>query len=670
MRKAAGYFFPIILVILLNVLLLAWAVHASGKTFLQAIGIFPAFVSVLFLATGLTPSLVRPQKTHTLITCFTVLFAAFLMTPFELHDLPVFHPGTATIYSLTPLMLIRLLQAVILAPMTMHVSVRFPHRYGVPSKRIAGWYVISIALLFPVLFSSNFIQRLLSTLFLFLWLSYTLFHLFKNIFITIRNTNPENILDAQRARVMAFSFILANVPQWLRPVTFAFGLDGFSYNILLVFQLFIPIGITYAVLKHDLFGIDRILRRAMAYGAVSFILLALYLVISSGLTFFYVDALSTRPLTPVISLFITMLLFDPIRKVIQSGLDKVLYPDRLKFNSAVQSMQYLLARANRRDKIIQLLNEDFPHQIGAEWGALKLFPEPDVPPPNTAPGWSTRLVAGNVSLGGYWLGPRRAGPQYDSEEVIRLNALAGQAALAMAYANAYESLYQLNRDLEVRVREQTEQAIEDQKSIAAYEERQRIARDLHDSVTQQIFGIHLMARGLKAGAPPDAKEKLAELESLAHHTLKEMRLMLDHLRNATSNQPVNFSELVRNKCEEFSNRAGPEGGALLAIRLDISEDIIVYQTIANEALWVLAEALQNVIRHSDGRNVVVQVFCADYLQVQVMDDGTGFEIYSVSAGHYGLRGMRERVLALGGELNLQSSVGQGTIVSYKIPLPR
>lgn len=108
---------------------------------------------------------------------------------------------------------------------------------------------------------------------------------------------------------------------------------------------------------------------------------------------------------------------------------------------------------------------------------MKLFPEPDVPPAHLTPVWNTRLVAGSVSVGGYWLGARRAGPANDLDERNRLSALMGQAALALAYANAYELLYELNRNLEVRVKEQTAQAVNDQKSIAAYEERQRIARD-------------------------------------------------------------------------------------------------------------------------------------------------------------------------------------------------
>ena len=280
------------------------------------------------------------------------------------------------------------------------------------------------------------------------------------------------------------------------------------------------------------------------------------------------------------------------------------------------------------------------------------------------------MVAGSAALGGYWLGPRQAGPQFDGDEVKRLNALAGQAALALAYANAYESLYELNKNLEVRVKEQTEQAIADQTSIATYEERQRIARDLHDSVTQQMFGLHLMARGLKKSAPEDFKEKLAELESLASDTLKEMRLMLDQLREASGEEKVDFAESVRAECEAFSNRSGPEGGALLSIALEMPQAVIIQKNIASEATWVLREAMQNVVKHSGGRSVTVRVSVDSFLHMSIADDGAGFDVHVVPAGHYGLRGMRERVLTLGGELIIDSEVGRGTTLNYKIPLPR
>lgn len=669
MKKKNILLLPIAAVFLFNAALLGWASSSNGQAVIETVTPFSTVVSALILVTGLLPAFVRPQKSHTLVACFSIFFAFFLLIPFELNDLPVLQAGRPLFYFLDAYLILRLLQAAILLPMTLHVSLRFPRPTNTSTRHILGGYIFSASLLAAFLFSSSAWQRMIAMGALFSWLTFVIIFFIKNLLVIARDVNPENYLDAQRARVVVFSMLLSEIPLWLRPLTLALGLDIFSYNLLLVFQLFIPIGISYAILRHDLFGIDRVLRRTLTYGAVSLLLLTLYLALTSSISSLFADSLTSRPLAPIISIFIAALLLEPTRKLIQSWLDRFLYPDRLKFESAVKSMQYLLSRANRREEIIHLLNDVFPNQIGAEWGALKLFPEPDVSPPHVAPAWNTRLIAGSVSVGGYWLGARRAGPVYDKDEVNRLNALAGQAALALAYANAYESLYKLNRDLEIRVKEQTNRALADEKSIAAYEERQRIARDLHDSVTQQMFGMHLMARGLKTSAPDSFKGKLAELEELAGDTLKEMRLMLDQLRNAVGEENVNFAESVRGECEAFSRRSGPEGGALLSIELEMPKEIILPKQIADEALWALREALQNVMKHSGGRTAQVEVKRDAFLRMRIRDDGKGFDVRSIPAKHYGLRGMRERVFALGGELIVESEIGSGTMLLFTIPLP-
>lgn len=146
--------------------------------------------------------------------------------------------------------------------------------------------------------------------------------------------------------------------------------------------------------------------------------------------------------------------------------------------------------------------------------------------------------------------------------------------------------------------------------------------------------------------------------------------MLDQLRNASGEEKIDFAESVRAECEAFSNRSGPEGGALLSVALEMPQVVILPKNIASEATWVLREALQNVMKHSGGRNVAVSVSADSFLHVHVTDDGSGFDARDVPAGHYGLRGMRERVLALGGDLMIDSEIGRGTILKYKIPLPR
>lgn len=670
MKKFIGYYFPILSVFILQGLLLRWASVAGTIPLRELVTPFSLFVSVLILVTGLLPALVRPGESHTIVACFATSFAFFLLIPFELKDLPFVQPG-APLYQFIPLHLIlRLIQGGILLPMALHMSAWFPRRNRVPMWAILCGYALSAILVTAFLFTSYPWQRVLALAFLFTWLTVVVVLFFVNLFMVTRDASPENLRDAQRARIVLFSIALAEIPLWLRPFTLALGLDIFPYDLLLLFQLFVPVGISYAVLRHDLFGIDRILRRTLIYGTVSLLFLTLYLALTTGIAELFADSLTSRPLAPLIGLLIAAVLFEPTRRWVQTWLDKLLYPDRLKFQNAVQEMQSLLAQAKRREEIIRLLNEVFPQQIGAEWGVLKLFPEPDVPPAHLMPAWNTRLIAGKVPLGGYWLGSRRAGPDYDPDERARLSGLTQQAALALAYANAYENLYVLNQTLEERVKEQTQQGIADQKSIAAYEERQKIARDLHDSVTQSLFGIHLVARGLAAKATPEMKDDLQALETQARDTLKEMRLLLNQLRNDSVGETADLTEAVQGVCEAFSRRSGPEGGSLLSIALDIPGPVILQKDIVDSTVWVIRESLQNAVKHGKGRTARVEVRCDAKLHGMIKDDGMGFDVESLPAGHYGVRGMRERVLALGGEFKIESVIGIGTTIHFSLPLPR
>ncbi|MEW5941797.1 MAG: sensor histidine kinase, partial [Chloroflexota bacterium] len=585
-----------------------------------------------------------------------------------------------------PYLFLRLINAAVLLPMGFHVSAFFPRRNARVSHRmLAGVYLLSFGLTAFLLLASVAWTRLVSLALMFLLFTFVIAFFLWNLLAITRDTRPENSRFAQQARIVLFSVFAAETPLWLRPLTLAFGLDLLPYNLILAFQLFVPAGIAYAVLRHDLFGIDRILRRTLAYGAVSLALLTLYLALTTALTELFAASLTSRPLAPLVSLIVAAILFEPARRLIQTWLDRLLYPDRLKFQTAVHAMQTSLARANRREQIVRLLTEEFPAQIGAEWAALRLHPEPDVPPSHSSPpAWRSQLTAGSVGLGGYWLGPRRAGPQFDSDEVNRLHALANQAALALAYANAYESLYELNQQLETRVKEQTAHALANEKEIAAYQERQRIARDLHDSVTQNMFALHLSARGLKKSAPEEMKQNIAELEALASDSLREMRLLLEQLRNPSGEretrflgengfltaEKVNLTEAIRSQCEALARRTGPEGGPLLTVRVDAPEGLVIPASIADEALWVVREALQNVIRHSQSRAADCLVRADSHLRVTITDAGRGFDAQSVPGGHYGLRGMRERVLSLGGEFKLESETGRGTILSFSLPLPK
>lgn len=669
MKKVAALFAPILLALAFELLALGWASRLSGVSALSRMTPFSMSVSALIFVTGLLPALLRPKAEHTLIACFAAVFAFFLLIPFEFSDLPALRPGVAMYTLLEPFLLLRLINAAVLLPMTVHVGARFPRASRTSGRTLAGAYLLSALLLTFFLLASAAWTRLLSALLLFAWFTFAFGTFLWNLLTAARDTSPENTRLAQQARVVLVSILLAEIPLWLRPLTLTFGLDIIPYNLLLLFQIFVPAGIAYAILRHDLFEIDRFLRRTLVYGAVSLALLTLYLALTTALTELFATFLTSRPLAPLVSLIVAAALFEPTRRLVQRWLDRLLYPDRLKFLAAVNQAQDWLARVHRREQILHLLTEDFPAQIGAEWAALTLFPEPDVPPAHLAPAWSARLRAGGITLGGYWLGARRAGPLYDADERARLDGLANQAALALAYANAYESLHELNQNLEARVREQTAQNLADRQALASYEERQRIARDLHDSVAQSVFGLHLMARGLKASAPETLKGQLAELENLASGILREMRLTLNQLRDASDVGTLNLTEAVRSQCEALARKTGPEGGPLLSIEVESPNGLEVPADVAQTALWIIREALQNIVRHSGSRTARITLTRGAALYVKVEDFGAGFDVSAAAAGHYGLRGMRERALARGGEFQVESEIGRGTVLSFSLPLP-
>jgi len=104
--------------------------------------------------------------------------------------------------------------------------------------------------------------------------------------------------------------------------------------------------------------------------------------------------------------------------------------------------------------------------------------------------------------------------------------------------------------------------------------------------------------------------------------------------------------------------------------MDAPAELVIPSSIADAALWVVREALQNIARHSGCRAARIEVRRDSMLRVKIEDAGAGFDASAVRAGHYGLRGMRERVLALGGEFNINSEIGRGTILSFALPLPK
>jgi signal transduction histidine kinase len=200
--------------------------------------------------------------------------------------------------------------------------------------------------------------------------------------------------------------------------------------------------------------------------------------------------------------------------------------------------------------------------------------------------------------------------------------------------------------------------------MAVLEERQRLARDLHDSVTQSLYSLSLFSRAAREAAEDGdggrLNRSLAELERNTLHTLREMRLLLYELRPADLEQEglIPALELRLNTVER-------RVGLQLDVRLDEFPGLSPHVEV--QLYHIIVEAMNNIVKHAVATHVTLHLNRADgHLRLLIADDGQGFDPMQTKGG-MGLRNIRERVARLGGEFSLSSRPGGGTRLEAVIP---
>lgn len=231
-----------------------------------------------------------------------------------------------------------------------------------------------------------------------------------------------------------------------------------------------------------------------------------------------------------------------------------------------------------------------------------------------------------------------------AEEMETITALSDQAALAIENARLYQQAEQL----------------------AVMEERERLARDMHDSVMQSIYSLTLFSAAggiqLRNGNILRTQEYLDQLVETAQQALKEMRLLLYELRPVVLEQEGLIGAL-RRRLDAVEKRA--EVNAFL----DVPE-VLVVPLCAEEGLYRIAqEALNNSLKHSGADKVRVRIVREDNtIAMQISDNGKGFSLLNAQefSGGMGLENMRERMQKLQGEIEIDSEPNQGTTITVRI----
>jgi signal transduction histidine kinase len=205
---------------------------------------------------------------------------------------------------------------------------------------------------------------------------------------------------------------------------------------------------------------------------------------------------------------------------------------------------------------------------------------------------------------------------------------------------------------------------EEAQQAASLEERQRLARELHDSVSQALYGIALGARTAREqlGRDPEkAAEPVDYVLSLAEAGLAEMRALIFELR-PESLASEGLVAALEKQVAATRARFGIEVDAALGQEPDVSIE-------TKEALYRIGqEALHNVAKHAGAQHASVALRHENgSITLEVRDDGAGFDPEADYAGHLGLRSMRERAAKAGGALEIESAPGSGTLVRVRAP---
>jgi signal transduction histidine kinase/ligand-binding sensor domain-containing protein len=226
---------------------------------------------------------------------------------------------------------------------------------------------------------------------------------------------------------------------------------------------------------------------------------------------------------------------------------------------------------------------------------------------------------------------------------------------------------ELERQVEERTRE-IQRLSEKAQELAVVEERQRLARDLHDAVSQTLFSASLIAEALPdiwQSSPDDGPELLVKLQQLSRGALAEMRALLMELRPATLTE-ASMEDLLRQLGQAASGREG------IPVRVTVDEacapQLGALPVGVRITLYRIAqEALNNVVKHAQASQVDVGLRCTSSpgevrAELTIRDDGLGFEPGSVAGDHLGLGIMQERAESIHAQLEIESKPGGGTQV--------
>ena len=545
----------------------------------------------------------------------------------------------------------------IAAPLLVHHLTTFPVRLGSPRQRrwgLGALYGLALAGIAGVL-SSHALWTRVSVFYTTVEVVVALGIL---VYVYVRRAAPD---DRRRLRLIVFGNLMAAIPPTLFYLLPA--IVGSTYRMpkwaMGLFLVFAPLSYLYATVRHNLFGIDRLLNRALVYGLLSLGILLIYL---GPFLLIYRLVPGDWLAQAMVAAGLTLLVglgFDWSRKWVQRLVDRLFYGGWYDYPGVVETVSDALARSLDWDHLTEVLTRQVPALMQLHAGRLWIGTPDETLPPDSS-GEHARFVfpLEGRRVAAWTVESRRDGEAFTASDYRILKTLADQAEIAL---NNVLLVEMLRRQLG-EIREAQRQLLRSRE-----EERSRLARDLHDGPIQVLVGLNMQLGMLLtpldgSSTPPDVS--LATMRAEVRTLLSELRQVCAELRPPMLDI-VGLGAAIRALAEEWSAQCG------VRVALKLSPDAALRslpEDVAVNLYRVVQEALSNIARHAAAHLMTIRLVWEDAcLMLSIHDDGRGFAVPSTfhdltTHGHFGLAGMRERVDLIGGAWTVDSSPGCGTTV--------
>ncbi len=498
----------------------------------------------------------------------------------------------------------------------------------------------------------------------------------------------------RQVRLVVFGTLIGFSPLIPYGISNMLELSIISSDLAMMSLIVVPTVYMISINRSDLMKIDSLLYRVLVYLLVALLLLASYLGVWSLIAMIS-PRIAQMPVTGALVSLLVAVSLSPAQRLAQKSLYQLFYGSSYDYSEVLSDSWRTLVETPNSQRLVEVLTSRVTKEIGTKnaglwinqkeefvWlggstetpGALKLPSEvmsrlqagkvvhqplsaaAEFPKLNFTARWWVPLVLFGELLGVWAVGAKVNDDSFSQTDDRLIRAIACQAALILKVTRLVEQLRDQLAKSE-SYRQELSQAYEVLVQTRE-DERARLARDLHDEVIQAFHGIRIGLQLL-----PDKKVQKEQLQIIIgdiQQAIVYARRLCQGLRPVALESGLigGIQSLIREITQP----------AQITVTMSVSPGDPCFNKEIEITLYrIVQEALNNIVKHAQAKQAEIQVNVQDNrIMLFVQDDGIGFDCAKIEGKRFGLIGIRERVVALGGKLTIESAPGEGTAIWVQI----